>query len=566
MMLSLVAALASGWMSTAQAAEDDWDFELEGYYRVRGYRFNPMEDALKKEGSGSFLTHRLRIQPQLNFEDRAKFFMMADLLDNVVWGDNASLMPASVFTQDPSYTHMSGMEQDFFQRSTNSVMIKRAWMEFQLPVGVVKVGRQESNWGMGILSNDGNGFDDTFGENHFGSTFDRIIFATKPIALVQTILGRKPSDIPFFTAVGVDRLVEDPLHQHYGYTCSLENASGDRITNEMPEYNPDCDNIDQATNQAGMDGIHDEDHDYVDEARTASNRSDVWFGENTDDAWEMVYVAIYKGEDINMFGSTGDFTLGAYVIDRRHEETNSRVRIFDAYTQFLHRGIYLEGEVVNIRGQTSGLALPGTYDPASKLSNPLYKDVNIWGWAARAGYKRRAYQLMFDAGFSGGDENVADKNFTGRALHPDFNVGLLLYDEILARVTQRTWSTEAYALWSNGGVWNSTYIFPNVTIRPMDNWEIVGAYLLAWPHKPDGSRIRCQDSDGVQCEDPANESLAQELGYEFDLAVKHRFHEHILFSVESAYARVSNRVPLEDLGLRSDGKFFTLQTRIAYEF
>ncbi len=566
MMLALVAALAGGLATTAHAADDDWDFELEGYYRVRGYRFNPMEDALKSEGSGSYMTHRLRIQPQLNFEDRAKFFMMADLLDNVVWGDNSSLMPASVFSQDPSNTHMNGTSQDFFQRSTNSAMIKRAWMEFKLPVGVVRVGRQESNWGMGILSNDGNGFDDTFGENNFGSTFDRVIFATKPIAIVQTILGREPADIPLFAGVGVDRLVEDPLDQYYGYTCSLDNITGDRITSDMDEYNPACDTIDQGTNQPGKDGIHDIEHDYIDDERTESARSDVWFGENTDDAWEMVYLLIYKGENINMFGSVGDFTLGAYAIDRRHVESDSRVMIADIYTKFLHRGIYLEGEVVNIRGRTSGLALPGTYDPSSKLNNPLEKDANIWGWAARAGYKRPAYQFLFDVGFSGGDENVADKNFTSRALHPDFNVGLLLYEEILARVTQRTWGKDAYALWSNGGVWNSTYIFPNVTVRPMDNWEIVGAYLLAWPHKPDGSRIRCQESDGVQCEDPADETLAQEIGYEVDLAVKHRFHKHVLFSLESAYAKVSNRVPLEDLGLRSDGKFFTLQTRIAYEF
>jgi hypothetical protein len=419
---------------------------------------------------------------------------------------------------------------------------------------------------MGILSNSGNGFDDKFGENHFGSTFDRAIFATRPIAIVQTILGREPTDIPFITAVGVDRLVEDPLDQYYGYSCSLENPAGDRITNELDGYDPRCDTIDQATNQAGTDGIHDIEHDYIDDNRPATARNDVWFADPNDDAWEMVYVAMYKGEDISMFGSTGDFTLGSYIIDRRHVESDSRVQIYDAYMKFFHRGIYLEGEVVNIRGKTSGLALPGTYDPASELGNPLYKEANIWGWAARAGYKQEALELIFDAGFSSGDENVADKDFTSRALHPDFNVGLLLYDEVLARVTQRTWGDEAYALWSNGGVWNSTYIFPNVTFRPKDNWEVVGAYLLAWPHKPDGSRIRCGVGDGVQCEDPADETLAQEIGYEFDLAVKHRMHKHVLLSLESAYAKVSNRVPLEDLGLRTDGKFFTLQTRVAYEF
>jgi len=563
-MLNAASVLLFGLATSAQAVEDNWDFELEGYYRVRGYRFSPL-DAEMKEG-GSFMTHRLRIQPQLNFEDRAKFFMQADLLDNVVWGDNSSLMPASVFAQEPSFTRMDGQSQDYFQRSTTAPMIKRAWMEFKLPVGVMRVGRQESNWGMGILSNHGNGFDDTFGENHWGSTFDRIMFATKPIAIAQTIMGREVSDIPFFAGIGVDRLVEDPLHQHYGYTCSLEDVTGERIVEGMDGYDPRCDTIDQATNQAGIDGIHDIEHDYVDDTRPETARNDVWFGDNNDDAYEMVYLAIYKGENVPMFGSSGDFTLGAYVIDRRHQESASKIRIADAYMKFLFKGIYLEGEVVNISGTTSGLALPGTYDPSSSLDNPLYKDVDIWGWAARAGYKRQAYTLMFDAGFSGGDENVADKNFTGRALHPDFNVGLLIYEEVLARVTQRTWGSEAYALWSNGGVWNSKYIFPNATFRPMNNWEITGAYLLVWPDKPDGARIRCSDGDGVECVDPADENLAQEIGYEVDLAVKHTFHEHINFTVEGAWAQVSNRVPLDDLGLATDGRFFTVQTRFAYLF
>lgn len=558
------ALLAGSLVTQAQAADDDWKFELEGYYRIRGYRFSPL-DADMKEG-GSMMTQRLRIQPQLNFEDRAKFFMMADLLDDVAWGDNSSLMPAAVFAQDPSNTRMEGQSVDFFGRPTASAMIKRAWMEFKLPIGVIRAGRQESQWGMGILSNAGNGFDDTFGENHYGSTFDRIMFATRPIAVVQGLSGKEDSGVPFFVGVGVDRLVEDPLDQYYGYQCSLSDPAGNRITSDMDSYDPRCDQIDQTTNQAGKDGIHDAEHDYVDETRVESARNDVWFADNDDDAWEMVYLAIYKGEDIPMFGSVGDFTLGTYVIDRRHIESDSHVMIADAYMKFLHRGIYLEGEVVNIRGRTSGLALPGTYDPNSTLSNPLYKDANIWGWAARGGYKRRAYSLLFDAGFSGGDENVADKDFTGRSLHPDFNVGMLIYEEILARVTQRTWGPDAYALWSNGGVWNSTYIFPNVSIRPMDNWEITGAYLLVWPHKPDGARIRCSADDGVQCVDPAREDLAKEIGYEVDLAVKHRFHNHILFSLESAYAKISNRIPLADLNMPEDGQFFTLQTRIAYEF
>ena len=118
-------------------------------------------------------------------------------------------------------------------------------------------------------------------------------------------------------------------------------------------------------------------------------------------------------------------------------------------------------------------------------------------------------------------------------------------------------------------MWSSRYIFPTLTWKPMKNWELLGSYLMAWPHKPDGSRILCQASDeetmGIECADPKS-GLAKELGWEVDAAVKHRFHEHILFSMEGAYAKISNRVPLENLGLNPQGQFWTFQSRIAYEF
>lgn len=372
----LLPALAlSGLLSgTAAAAEDDYKFELEGYYRVRGYRFRDLVE--DQDGVGNFMSMRLRLQPQINFQDRAKFFMMMDMLDDVVAGDNMSLLPASIFAQDPSFTRMEGQSQDFFQRSTNAPMVKRAWMEFKLPVGVMRVGRQESNWGMGILSNSGNGFDDTFGENHYGSTFDRVVFATNPVSIAQTIAGKRVTNFPLFLAVGVDRLVEDPLETYYGYQCATKDGSDQYIQQTLsdgsqnPEYDRRCDTFNNLEQKPGVDGVHDLDHDYT-EPRDPSNRTDDWWVDSKDDAWEMVYLAIFKGEDRPMFGSTGDFTLGAYAIDRKHVESDSRVQIYDIYTKFLWKGIYLEGEVLNIRGKSAGLALPGTYDPTSKLDNPL---------------------------------------------------------------------------------------------------------------------------------------------------------------------------------------------------
>ena len=106
-------------------------------------------------------------------------------------------------------TTASGLE-------TDSIALRRAWVEFKVPVGVMRVGRMPSNWGMGLLANDGNGHDDLFGDNQNYTTYDRVLFATRPIAIAQKIMGQEDSEIPLFIAVAYDRLVDDPLATYRG--------------------------------------------------------------------------------------------------------------------------------------------------------------------------------------------------------------------------------------------------------------------------------------------------------------------------------------------------------------
>ena len=124
-------------LGVAQAAEDNWDFSLEGYYRVRSHSFHNLY--LEQTEPGRYVTHRLRLQPQLNFENRAKFIMMTDVIDDAVWGDNQSIASTALFADDPSLTSVEGTSIDQFR-------IKRAWFETNLAIGVLRVGRQESHW------------------------------------------------------------------------------------------------------------------------------------------------------------------------------------------------------------------------------------------------------------------------------------------------------------------------------------------------------------------------------------------------------------------------------------
>lgn len=537
--------LLSSLGSTAYALEDDFTFDLEGYYRMRGYSFSNLY--ADQEEPGRFIAQRLRLQPQLNYQDMAKFIMMADVIDDVVWGDNASLASTALFAGDPSNTGMNGMG--------SNINIKRAWMEFDVILGKMRVGRMESHWGLGLLANHGNGFDDTFGENHTGATFDRIMFATKPIAVAQTIMGKKPADIPFYMGYAFDRLVEDPLIQHKGYTCEEGIAAGE------PDFDERCD--------SNNDGLTDLDHGYTDESRTEESRKSDWAFDNADDVTEHVFFGIYSGKKRPMFGSVGDLTAGFYAINRTQQETNSNVWIYDAYLSFLWKGLYLEGEWLTIQGQSSAISLPGAYDPTSESADPLKKDVDITGYVGRVGYKQHDWSLVLETGYASGDENVADGLFTGRPLSPDFNVGLIIYDQVLANASANSWGESAAALWSQGSVYNSRYLHPVIRYSPIPNWELIAGYLHVWPDRPDGAIIQCAEGDTLNGEplDCAQYgATAKDIGWEVDLALKARIHRHILFSLEGGFARVTDRIKLGNVGLNEEGSFSTLQTRFAYEF
>ena len=520
---------------------EDLSFGLEGYYRVRGQAFPGFfEDS---EGWPSYIQHRLRLSPVVSYGDDTKLQLEIDAIDDVVWGDNASLAATSLFAGSPSNTDLEGGE-------VGSLKLNRVWMEFPIPVGIMRVGRQPSNWGLGLLANAGDGFDDNFGENHYGATYDRILFATRPLAVAQGIMGREDSGLPLFMVVGMDRLVEDPLHQYYGFSCEPG------LTESDEDYSAACD--------TDNDGVTDVEHGISDDERTADQRQDDWWAEQVDDVYEMVYALIYKGDDMELAGAPGQLITGAYVVHRKQRETDSNVVILDYYLNAKVRGVLAQFEGLTIQGTTSAITLPGAYDPYGDLDNPLYKEANIWGYVGRLGYENDLHTFIFETGYASGDDYVADEAFTGRPLHADFNAGLLIYEEILARVSASTWTEGAEGLWSKGGVYNSRYIFPQATFRPIDNTEIIAGWLMAWPDKPDGARILCAESDDVDCAE--YKATAANLGWEADLAIKHTWREHMLFSLEAAYAQTTDRIPVEKADLNPDGRFFTLQSRVAYEF
>lgn len=525
----------------------EFTFELGGYYQTR---FKALFNLFADEGGGAdprhptLATHRLKLEPTLRVGDWAKLSLDIDGIRGVLWGDNAGLASTALFAANPSNTLLSGFEVD-------SVVLRRAWMEFQVPIGVVRLGRMPNHWGMGILANDGNGFDDLFGDNEQGTTFDRVLFATRPIAIVQKVLGQEDAQIPLYFALAYDRLVDDPMATYYG-DCRAGLQEGDA------GYRARCDE--------DGDGVTDT-LPNQDDNRNAEDRTSSWWGDNQDDVYEVVYVVIYRGEDLEWFGQKGDFTAGSYVASRFQGETDSTVWISDAYVKADFLNAHLEFEFVHIAGNTRALLIP---NPEVEV-DPYNREASITGYVGRLGYDLADVGLWMEYGYASGDGNVFDNRFTGRALHPDHNVGLLLYDEILARVSAN--NSLSPSLGSQGGVYNSSYIFPNLRYRFLPDWQLVGAFLLAWPDQPDADSIRCSKEDGsARCQEFVERAIAEDiatspfLGWEADLALKGNFSKQIRMSLEGAIANVTDRVPVAKAGLFQDPFYYTVQLRLAYDF
>jgi hypothetical protein len=542
-------------MALAQDGPPKVEFDIEGYYRVRGQLFinlfdqefpkdgardvsvyyldgpadsmpadfvsdwqrrfpnstpremtqafcrrNPSQcrHAITNPGRAGWLTQRGRFEPIVRIGP-VKAQATIDLFDNVIWGDNENLAATPLFAGSPSTTQSDGNLAD-------SIAVKRLWVEWKTPIGLLRIGRQPSNWGMGLLANDGNGFTNDFGDANDGATYDRIIFATQPIALIKGIAGAlgaktQPSDFDssMILAVGFDKLVESSA-----ITFRQRLTDDDSLSDENAE---------------GISGIR---------------QSPIWLSDQGDDVLEMIYVLMFKKEDWQVGKELMDLTVGTYWVNRWQKETDSNVWIADVYAKWGLKGLFFEGELYHIFGQTEAIA--PDYDKVTTA--------DITGAVGRFGYENPRLTALFEAGYASGDSTILDERFTGRPLHSDYNVGLILYEQVLAQRTIEKFvgDPDTAGLWSKGGVYNSTYINPRFKLRPMEHLELRFGFLMAWANSVDGAIIPYLDrEDGRESAGDITETRL--LGTEVDFGLYiNALEEHILIGIEGGYMRAGPRL------------------------
>jgi hypothetical protein len=447
----------------------------------------------------TWFVSRGRFEPILRVGETIKVQATLDVLDNVVWGDNQSLASTPLFADDPSATQYNG-------DVTDTIHVRRLWAEWKTAIGLIRIGRQPSNWGMGLLAKDGDGFDNDFGDNYGGAVFDRILFATRPITLVKGIAAiasgkamPNPADDPGLVfAFAYDRLV-----------------TSSSIT--FRKQLTDDDNL-------------------PDEADGNYRRSAIWLSDQGDDVHEVVFALALRKEDWKIKDKLMDLTVGGYLIHRWQRTTQSAAWIPDLYIKWKLMGVFVEGELYYIGGGTNAIA--PEFDKRTQAK--------IMGTAWRAGYENPLVKAMVEVGHAQGDDSILNDEFTGRALHSDHNVGLILYEQVLAQRTIEKFvgDPDYQGLWSNGGVYNSTYVNPRFTYKPDDVWEFRLGFLMAFADEIDGNIMPfLDDLETGESESAGNISQTKLLGTEIDAGIHMKWlDDHIMVSVEGGYMRAGRRL------------------------
>lgn len=438
--------------------------ELPGYYRFRFTHLSPMSLSIIGEGSRKgemisvkeidYTEHRLRFNPKITLFDKLHFISQIDVLSGMLSGNTNGRTYMWFARPEQRWNDINGADTSHF----DGVHLRRYYGSWESPVGLFQVGRQGSSWGLGLLANDGNGFKNDFGDAYYGDTVDRVLFGTKPYSIVKYILtGDKP--------------VKDPVTVAFAY-----------------DWNVVRDNIIKTT----LDK-----EDIGNTVTPEGNRIDL-FDENLRDDKAHQYIGAIRVE-------TEPFEGGFYIVRRYTEHFDAllpanfrppeeflRVWVFDVYgklhlkPKFLDGGeLFLEGELASIVGETNFTVSKQKQVP--KVDPFPVSDITQLGWVVRGGVRHSWIEAKLETGYASGDSNPFDDNVRNFKFHPDYNVGMILFEDLMAGVSDSSAFNAVYVfdeggdvrtmgadlLPNNGAVTNAVYINPTVKVTPMEGLETI---------------------------------------------------------------------------------------------
>lgn len=427
--------LDSGRRQHPKPKAEALSFSIRGEYQLR-YRAAtdlPLtapigKPAETKLGQNHYLYHWLRLTPRFQYRDVLTIVGQIDVPRGMIVGDS---------TRD-----VTAVRDAYEAPNWIEVHPRYLYLEWASPIGTFRIGQQGSHWGMGILANDGD-HPTMFGDYLRGALVERILFATTP-------LGK---DTPLVVAAAGDVVLEDNTADLLG------------------------------------DDIH------------ISPR-------NGDVAFQGVLALSYR---------TKPLELGIYGVYRNQHRGTRATGPLRPFTEELEVGVldvaaklnrplpggggfvYASAEAAFIFGDSTYLRGAFRNDIAPK---PTLKPevIQSFGAAATVGVvreKRAGRDRWGDVaaeiewGYATGDANPMDGVSRRFTIDQNHNVGLVLFDHVMAWKTARAATLAqdpqivarptpgADFLPSRGGIFGATYVNPRIVVRPKPFIDLKAGVVIA---------------------------------------------------------------------------------------
>jgi hypothetical protein len=291
--------------------------------------------------------------------------------------------------------------------------------------------------------------------------------------------------------------------------------------------------------------------------------------DETDDVSEIIVLLQRTHLDHSDMGSFFDFDGGIYFA-RRFQRFDTDIKAFDFYANLLF-GTPEHGAKIRMEHAIIG----GATRLAAGASNPGRADITQVGLIGGVSLNYSPAMLDIEYGYASGDGNPYDEAISHFSFHPDYNVGLILFDEYLpalsANVSYKLTDTSISgnppngydSLPSAGSVTNSRYIFPSITIDPTDSLQARFGLLMAWTDQPLIDVYRSAFFYGGDEVNYRGGSGGDFLGSELDFALRYKkerfcqWRPDIVIKLETgvfmpgdAFADENNELPTEEYTVR----------------
>ncbi len=538
--LAVVAIAAISLFSSASQA---LDFSAHGYYRLRledDYNLDLQSNNNIQQGNQGnnnkignifYGIQRFRLEPNLKVNDNISFHAQIDFLDDVSFGSNQTQY-LSVYSPLTGQINLPGGNGAFGvtggaagditsgHQYGGNINFRRFYVDLLTPIGKFRLGRQASNWGLGIFQNDGNDWDSLF-----GNTFDRFLYIGKV-------------DIDDKSSLAFASLI-DFVYQNQGppqVTLLGSNPTACAPAGSTPSNNgANC-----VQGSTGTSSAH--------------------------DTWQFTEALMYQRPNFEVGTYAGlrfrpgtDGIVGSPAVDSSGSTTNpangqpygpydgtTLSYYIDLYSKYKKGPITAKLEYVYLGGKIApALCIPAITVPGNSLLNgPVclngQYDLSVNMGALEVEGIHGAEEWKMISGFAQGDSNPVSSTITQFGFQPDYHIGLLMFQSPLG--TSPAVQINGNTVMGNRPITsnfvnNAAYVgatykhkFDLSHIIPQAQWLKVGAHVVtAWApsYVYNYNFSQLTGVPGL----PRVYNASSWYGIETDLIVEAKFFDHVFWNL-----------------------------------